>query len=92
MSRSKQALPILVLGGTGHYGRPIVRSLLRMGRPVRILSRNAANARQTLGDSVNIVQGDVTSRESRIRAQAGVGAVVISISAESRNAEPDAVG
>ena len=81
MSPSKDIRSILVLGGTGHYGRPIVGSLLRMGRPVRVLSRNAALAGQVLGDTAEIVQGDVTSRESVTRALDGAGAVVVSISA-----------
>ena len=83
MSHSKKHRPVLVLGGTGHYGRPIVASLLRMGRRVRVLSRDAASARKTLGESVDVVSGDVTSRESTIRALDEVGAVVISISAFS---------
>ncbi len=37
MNPYKGARPVLVLGGTGHYGRNIVRSLLRMGRPVKTI-------------------------------------------------------
>jgi uncharacterized protein YbjT (DUF2867 family) len=77
---SKKA-PILVLGGTGHYGRNIVRSFLEKGQPVRVLSRNAANARKVLGDEAEIVEGDITSRESVMEALKGVKAVIISVSA-----------
>jgi uncharacterized protein YbjT (DUF2867 family) len=77
---SKKA-PILILGGTGHYGRNIVRSVLEKGQPVRVLSRNAANARKVLGDEAEIVEGDITSRESVVEALKGVKAVVISVSA-----------
>ncbi|AKI97673.1 SDR family oxidoreductase [Kosmotoga pacifica] len=73
--------PILVLGGTGHYGRYIVRSLLEKGEPVRVLSRNAANARKILGDGPKIIEGDITSRESVVESLNGVKAVVISVSA-----------
>lgn len=78
--RSKET-PILVLGGTGHYGKHIVKSLQEKGRQVRVLSRNAANARRILGDEAEIVEGDITSRESVIKTLEGVKAVVISVSA-----------
>jgi uncharacterized protein YbjT (DUF2867 family) len=73
--------PILVLGGTGHYGRHIVKSLQEKGQQVRVLTRNAANARRILGDEAEIVEGDITSRESVVEALEGVKAVVISVSA-----------
>lgn len=75
--------PILVLGGTGHYGRHVVRSLLGRGRAVRVMSRDAARARGVLGAGVDIVEGDITSRGSVVAALEGVGAVVISVSAFS---------
>jgi len=78
--RSKET-PILVLGGTGHYGRHIVKSLQEKGQQVRVLTRNAANARRILGDEAEIVEGDITSRESVVEALEGVKAVVISVSA-----------
>jgi uncharacterized protein YbjT (DUF2867 family) len=73
--------PILVLGGTGHHGRHIVRHLQAKGVPVRVLSRNEANARRVLGERPTIVEGDITSRASVQQALAGAQAVVISISA-----------
>ena len=79
-SKNKKA-PILVLGGTGHYGRNIVRSLLEKGQTVRVLSRNATNARGILGDEAEIVEGDITLRKSAREALEGVKAVVISVSA-----------
>lgn len=83
MKNEQANAPILVLGGTGHYGKNIVRSLLEKGQSVRVLSRNATNAHRVLGDGVEIVEGDITSRESVIRALKGVQAVVISVSAFS---------
>lgn len=77
----KESVPILVLGGTGHYGRQIVGSLLERGQPVRVLSRNATNARRILGDGAEIVEGDITSRRSVVEALEGVKAVVVSVSA-----------
>ena len=78
---SVQNKPILVLGGTGHYGRHIVRSLLEKDAPVRVLSRNADNARKILGAVPEIIEGDITLRESIIEVLNGVSAVVISVSA-----------
>ena len=83
MKSQKTNPPILVLGGTGHYGRNIVRSLLEKGQPVRVLSRNATNAHRVLGDGVEIVEGDITSREAVTKALKEVQAVVISVSAFS---------
>lgn len=76
-----QNKPILVLGGTGHYGRHVVQSLLRKGAPVRVLSRNAGNARKILGEAPDIVEGDITLGKSIIEALNGVSAVIISVSA-----------
>jgi uncharacterized protein YbjT (DUF2867 family) len=52
--------PILVLGGTGHYGRHVVQSLLERGAPVRVLSRNAGNARKILGEAPEVTEVAVT--------------------------------
>jgi uncharacterized protein YbjT (DUF2867 family) len=81
MESKKKKAPILVLGGTGHYGRHIVGSLLERGQLVRVLSRNATNARRILGDGVEIVEGDITWRKSVVEALEGTKAVVISVSA-----------
>jgi uncharacterized protein YbjT (DUF2867 family) len=75
--------PILVLGGTGHYGRHIVRSLSARQKPVRVLSRNAAAAQHTLGNRAEIVEGDITSRPSVVEAMAGASAILVSVSAFS---------
>ena len=81
MESNKKKAPILVLGGTGHYGRHIIGSLLEREQPVRVLSRNATNARRILGDGAEIVEGDITLRRSVVEALEGVKAVVISVSA-----------
>jgi uncharacterized protein YbjT (DUF2867 family) len=75
--------PILVLGGTGHYGRNIVTSLLGKGQSVRVLSRSADRARKILANEVEILEGDITSRESVVEALQRVRAVIISVSAFS---------
>ena len=73
--------PILVLGGTGHYGRHIVASLRAKGVPVRVLSRNAGRAGEVLGPGPEIIEGDITARDSIVEALRGARAVVISVSA-----------
>ena len=73
--------PVLVLGGTGHYGRHIVASLRKRGAPVRVLSRHAAPARQLLGEEVEILEGDITSRASVAEALTGARGMVIAVSA-----------
>ncbi len=81
MRNRRKNKPILVLGGTGHYGRHIVWSLLKKGEPVRVLSRNATKARNIIGDGAEIIEGDITSRESVVESLKGASAVVISVSA-----------
>ncbi|MFC1746911.1 SDR family oxidoreductase [Candidatus Neomarinimicrobiota bacterium] len=75
---------IMIFGGTGFYGSHIVRKLLAGERPVRVLSRDAARARNVLGNAVDIIEGDVASRETIIECLRGVGAVIICLSAISR--------
>ena len=72
---------VLVVGGTGHYGQHVVGSLAQRGAPVRVLSQNAASARSLLGEGLDIVEGDVTSKTARRTALQGMDALVISVSA-----------
>jgi uncharacterized protein YbjT (DUF2867 family) len=74
---------ILVLGGTGHVGRQIVRGLQEKGRAVRILTRNADHARRIVGAEPQISEGDVESSDSVRKALSGASGLVISISAFS---------
>lgn len=83
MTSQNKKNPILVLGGTGHYGRHIVRALLDKDIPVRVLSRNRQKGYELLGDQVMIVEGDITSAEDIQAALQGVEAVIISVSAFS---------
>ncbi len=75
---------ILVLGGTGHYGRHIVHSLLAKGESVKVLSRNTQKGREVLGEKPEIIEGDITSRKSIIESLEETKAVIISVSAMSR--------
>jgi len=82
MAQPQELSPILVLGGTGHYGRHIAASLATRV-PVRVLSRDKARARLVLTEPVAILEGDVTSERSVADALRGAGGVVISLSAFS---------
>lgn len=75
---------VLVLGGTGHYGQRIVRSLAAKGVPVRVLTRSATRAHGILPETVEVVEGDIESREAVAMAIQGVGRVVVSVSAFDR--------
>jgi uncharacterized protein YbjT (DUF2867 family) len=74
---------VLVVGGTGHYGRHIVTSMRRLGAPVRVLSRNAVSARSLLGEAPEIVEGDIATQTARRAALHGCASVVIAVSAMS---------
>jgi uncharacterized protein YbjT (DUF2867 family) len=73
--------PVLVFGGTGHYGQFIVSSLVKRQVPLRVVSRNAAKARQLLGEKIQYIEGDITHLETIQLAVKDAGAVVISVSA-----------
>ena len=72
---------ISVFGGTGYYGRHIVRSLIHKGEAVRILSRERVRAKKILGNKPEILEGDITKRDSVRASLRGTKAAVISISA-----------
>ena len=50
---------VIVIGGTGETGRRVVGRLVREGRVVRVLTRDAQRAREVLGHDVQLVEGDV---------------------------------
>lgn len=74
--------PILVFGGSGHYGRHIVRNLQQQNIPLRIFTRNIERARQYLGEA-EYFAGDLTSKAALKEALAGCEGVIVSISAFS---------
>lgn len=70
---------ILVLGGTGLLGRPVVERLVTDGRRVRVLTRDPDRARAILPASVDVVGGDVTDLDSVAVAVSGCDGVHISV-------------
>ncbi|MFH1853130.1 MAG: NAD(P)H-binding protein [Candidatus Neomarinimicrobiota bacterium] len=73
--------PVLVLGGTGHYGRHIVYSLRARHETVRVLTRNLENARALLDARVELAAGDITDPAATQKALTDARALIISISA-----------
>jgi uncharacterized protein YbjT (DUF2867 family) len=81
MESQKIKKPILVLGGTGHFGQFIVRSLLDKQVPVRVLSRDVAKAQTLFDKQVEILKGDILDFNSLWKSLADISGLVISISA-----------
>ncbi|RPI71879.1 MAG: NAD-dependent epimerase/dehydratase family protein, partial [Desulfobacteraceae bacterium] len=73
---------ILILGGTGHYGREVAAGLLAKKVRVRILSRNPKKAAELFLDA-EIVSGDLEDRAALQTAMTGVDGIVYAISALS---------
>jgi len=57
---------VLVIGGTGRLGRPVVDKLLLAGFNVRVLTRDPVRASQNLPEEVEIYHGNVEDRSSLI--------------------------
>lgn len=72
-------MTILVTGANGYVGNNTVKRLVQQGKPVRAMVRDMDKTKLRLGsltDKIEIVQGDVTDRESLKKAMAGVSTVV----------------
>ncbi len=72
-------MKILVIGGTGMLGRPVVRRLLKDGFSVRVLVRSIEKARKILPPSAEIVAGDLENVSSLESAVRGCDAVYVSV-------------
>lgn len=73
---------ILVIGGTGMLGRPVVRQLLNNGYQVRLLTHNPDKVALFFGDEVEKVPGDVTDIDSLPQAIKGCDAIYINLNAK----------
>ncbi len=65
----------LVTGATGLVGYHIACSLMRRGRSVRALVRSGERARRVLPEECELIQGDITDKESMKRALEGCSVV-----------------
>lgn len=70
---------ILVVGGSGMLGRPVVRRLLHDGCKVSVGSRSATIVTKLFGDSVTPVEFDITDLDSVKRALTGHDAVHLNL-------------
>src|SRR4051795_11386266 len=61
----------LVTGATGNVGREVVNELLKRGKQVRVLTRDAAKV-LAWGNRVEVAVGDFTQPETFAHAAAGV--------------------
>src|SRR5215470_17668335 len=62
----------LVTGANGHLGNNLVRLLLNKGIPVRASVRNVKNKEPFVGLNCEVVQADITDKQSLISALQGV--------------------
>lgn len=70
---------VLVTGANGYVGNNIVPKLVERGYQVRAQVRNMETTNMRLGDymdKIEVVQGDVTDRDSMARIMEGVDAVI----------------
>jgi uncharacterized protein YbjT (DUF2867 family) len=70
---------ILVIGGTGMLGRPVVVRLFQDGFNLRVMSTNPDRAKRYFGDQIEYAKGDVRVRESIRQAMAGCDCVYINL-------------
>jgi uncharacterized protein YbjT (DUF2867 family) len=77
---------VLVVGATRGTGAEIVKCLLRDDFHVRALARDPRTAHGVLGDTVELVQGDVTRRETLVAAMRGVRHVIFTAGVTKRPA------
>jgi len=83
---------ILVIGATGNIGGEVVKQLLEVGAPVRVLARDPAKAAAKLGAGVEVVHGDLDAPETLGPAFARVSkAFVVSTGPELARLDGNAV-
>ncbi|RKX28740.1 MAG: hypothetical protein DRP46_08190 [Candidatus Zixiibacteriota bacterium] len=78
---------ILVIGGHGMLGRPVVRRLVKEEFPVRVMARDTSKAAGLLPSETEIVAGDLRDVESIREAAAGADIVYLSLATERHKAE-----
>src|SRR5688572_26758931 len=71
---------VLVIGGTGMLGRPVVRRLLQDGFGVRALARDVSRAKSMLPPLCEIARGDVRDDARLLDALADCDAAYINLS------------
>lgn len=84
MSNNKK---ITVIGGTGNLGIPVVKNLLSLGFPVKVIARNLRKAEQIFGHLPNleIVEGDLSDKSSLKNALQGTTYLYLNLSTQATN-------
>lgn len=67
---------VMILGGTGQIGSRLVPQLQKRGDTLVLLSRNAARARQKLGEGFEYIEGDPLQPGDWMKAVSGCDAVI----------------
>lgn len=70
---------VLVIGGHGVLGRPVVRRLVKEGFHVRAMARNVKRAGELLPRAVQVVGGDLRKVETIVNASRGTDAVYLNL-------------
>ena len=83
--------PVLLIGATRSTGLFAARILQQRKVPIRILARNPAAARETIGRDAEIVFGDVTKKDTLVSAFHGVSHVVFTAGVRSGRFAREAV-
>lgn len=76
-------MSVVVVGGSGMLGRPVVEALLAAGQSVRVVGRSGATIRAAFGDRVAVVAGDIRDPGVAAQAVAGMATVHLSLRATS---------
>lgn len=82
-------MKILVIGGTGMLGRPVVRELVGAGYTVRCLVRDVSKAAKLLPSNVELMQGDLHDAASIKRAAAHQDAAYLNLSVPQKAKETE---
>jgi uncharacterized protein YbjT (DUF2867 family) len=78
---------VLVIGGTGTLGRPVVRRMLHEGMQVRVLTRDPDKAFRLLPADIEIIQGNLQNVSGLRQAAVGCHAIHVSVSTENPRAK-----
>ena len=79
---------IAIIGATGMIGLPVARELIAAGNAVRIIARDAANAKLFFPDA-EVAPGDLRDVNSLMQALAGVETVYLSLSVRQIEKQTD---